>query len=140
MSSHTDLCAVLAGNKYFINEIFILRDRYRSNLYQVEINDKKDTKFNLTLMTFLRVARDCSVIPTHRMTTPTEMHHFSGNSLPFRRVHSTIAFGWCFGKDVHFGLSPCDQLVLWSHLDHKLSSRVDVRKGSTETNKLCIST
>ena len=44
MSSYTDLCTVLAGNNYFINEIFIIRDKHRSKLDQVQINDKRDTK------------------------------------------------------------------------------------------------
>ena len=105
MSSHTDLWAVLAGNNYFINEIFIIRDKHRSRLDQVQINDKKDTKLNPI---FLRVPGDCSIIPTHRMTRPTEMHYFSVYSLAFRHVHSTVGLGWCFGKDIDFGLSPCD--------------------------------
>ena len=38
-------------------------------------------------MIFLRLAEDWSIIPTHRMTTPTERHHFSVYSLAFRHVH-----------------------------------------------------
>ena len=64
-------------------------------------------------MTFLRVAGDCSIIPTHKMTTPTEMHHFSVYSLTFRHVHSTVRFRLCFGKDVHFGLSPCNYSLFY---------------------------
>ena len=64
-------------------------------------------------MTFLRVAGDCSITPTHIMTTPTEMHHFSVYSLAFRHVYSIVKFPWDFGKDVAFGLSPCDYSLFY---------------------------
>ena len=64
-------------------------------------------------MTFLRVPGDSSIIPIQRMTTPTEMHHFSINSLAFRHVHSTVGFGCCFGKDVDFGLFTCDYSLFY---------------------------
>ena len=40
MSSHTDLCALLAGNDYFIKELSVILDKHRSKYYYVHDNDK----------------------------------------------------------------------------------------------------
>ena len=50
----------------------------------------------------------CSIIPTHSIATPTDIHHFNICSLAFHHVDSTVGFGWCFGENVYFGLSLCN--------------------------------
>ena len=47
MSSHTDLCAVLAGNDYFITEILVILYEHRIKYCYVHNNDKKHKKFSL---------------------------------------------------------------------------------------------
>ena len=49
-------------------------------------------------MIFLRVAGHCSIIPTPRMTTPTEMHHFSVYSMAFVMYIQPLDLGGALEK------------------------------------------
>ena len=107
MSSDTDHFKVFP--RTFINEISVILDKHRSKHYYLHNNDEKD----IYPMAFLRVMF-AQLFP-HSIATSTEIDQFNVFSQAFRHVHSTVGSEWCFGEDVHFGLSLCNNSLFCGH-------------------------
>ena len=138
MSSHTDLCAVVAGNSYFINEIFIRCDKHRSKLDLVQINDKKDTKFN----------------PWHSSELLGIPQLFPYQEWPYLQYRNASlqyiqpGFSACtfncwiwvvfWKRRWIWPLHMWPQFVLCSDFDHELNSRVDWRREARKHTS-CVS-
>ena len=96
----------------FINEISVILDKHRSKHYYLHNNDEKDKTF--IRMTFLRVM--FAPLFPHSVATSTEIDQFNVCSQAFRHVHSTVGSEWCFGEDVHFGLSLCNNSLFYTQI------------------------
>ena len=123
MSSHTDLCAVLAGNNYFINEISVILDKHRNKYYYVHNNDKKHKKFSLWHSSeFLGIAQ---------LFPHTEWPHLLKciTSVAFHQVHSTIELPWGLEKTFtlvsHHATTVCFIVRPWSwtHFESRCQKR-----------------